>query len=342
MTPSLDLEEVRHALDARQVLDFYAWTYKRAGSELESGACPARADHSRRRAFVVSARTGRWQCFPCGTKGDLFTFIAQVEKKDLRSDFPAVLAKAAEIAGVGPSTPDEHDRQLRREEIRRQREQREAAERAERERMERDAVPIATSYWSMLPSEHQRGVEYLRERGLGGAVACDIVRFDIGKYVGSPSLALFTSRGEIRNVVRRCLPEIGEPKTPGLYDCPTAGTLIGSLREVYASDRDVVVTEGVMDSVTAVLAFEHSIVLGAHGAGNLPDVIRAAARAVVKIRTRLYLVPHHDDRGYECSLEGAELALEEGLSVRARSLVIVRHGEKDLNDAWRRGWRPAA
>lgn len=337
----LDVDEVRAALRTHVVLDFYGWKVKKSGDELESSACPQRADHTRR-AFVVNSTSGRWQCFPCATSGDLFDFIAAAERLQMPAEFSTVLAKAAEIAGVGPSQLTADERRAKREEWKRRAEEADRKEREDRRLRDIAAVPIATAYWDSLLSEHNRGVEYLRERRVDEVLSLcsDAVRFD-PKHSGSPALALFSRDAEIRNVVARRVPELGEPKTPGLYQCPSAGTLVNAVCQIER-ERDVVLTEGVMDSVTARIAWPYAIVLGAHGAGNLPKVARIAAPIAAKAKTRILVVPHRDRRGFETAVEACRFAVDAGLSTRKGSLRIVNHGEKDLNDAWRLGWRPSA
>jgi hypothetical protein len=337
----LDLDEVRSALRARAVLEFYGWAVKKSGDELESSACPQRSDHSRR-AFVINANSGRWQCFPCGTAGDLFDFIAAAERLSMPSEFGAALTKAAEIAGVGPSLLTPLQRHVRREEWKERQRVAETKERENRRNRDIAAVPLATAYWDALLPEHSRGVEYLRERNVEDmlSLCADAVRFD-PKHSGSPALALFSRDAEIRNVVARRVPELGEPKTPGLRDCPTAGTLINAVCQIER-DRDVILTEGVIDSMTARCAWPSAIVLGAHGAGNLPKIARIAAPLIASAKTRMIVVPHQDRRGFETAVGACEFAVEAGLQTRKGSLQIVRHGQKDLNDAWRLGWRPAA
>jgi hypothetical protein len=193
-------------------------------------------------------------------------------------------------------------------------------------------------YWSQLAAEHPRGRAYLAARGL--ADAAPMVRYDL-RHDGSPAIPLFTSDAQIRNVVRRRLPELGEPKTPGLYACPTAGTLLGAVSQI-AAGRPVVVTEGVADTLTAAIAWPGAVVLGAHGADNLPAVVRVAAPRCASAEVPLLLVPHNDTAGYTAALAAAKLAVEAGLSARRGSLHVVKHRCKDLNDAWRAGWRPAA
>jgi hypothetical protein len=341
VTAQLDVEEVRRALTTHAVLDFYGWEAKGTRNDLESSACPARADHSRR-ALVISVRTGRWQCFPCSSSGDLFDFIAGVERLAIPADFGAVLTKAAAIAGVGPSELTAGERAARKLEWTREQARRREAERVARAARDAAALVTASAYWRSLPATHARGIEYLGARGVARALELGDIRFD-ERHGGAPALALRTSGGQVRNVVVRRPPELGEPKTRGLYDCPTAGTLIGSIHSIEAvGTRDVTVVEGVVDAITATLAWPHDIVLGAHGACNLPAIAQLAAPATRRARRRMRIVPHADRVGFEAALEMIDHAHRAGLTLKDGSLEIVQLGAKDLNDAWQQGWRPAA
>lgn len=329
----IDIEEVRRELTAKRVLDYYQHPTKRGGhDELESSACPRRADHSRR-AFTINTETGLWRCYPCAISGDAIKLVAEFERI---SDFPAVLARAAEIAGVAASGPHDPDRQRRRDAWRAARVQAEAEAKLRRKNLELAAVPLATAYWLGLAHRHERGDAYLEERGLGNPGR--FVRFDL-RASGSPAIPLYTSAGAVRNVVRRCLPELGEPKTPGLRDCPTAGTLLGRLADIRR-DGATILTEGVADTITAALAWPGQAHLGAHGACNLPAIAKAAAQRCIQVGSRLVLVPHNDRTGHDAAVDAARAAVAAGLSVSRGTLLIVKHGAKDLNDAWRGGWRP--
>lgn len=337
----IDLDEVRCALTAQSVLAHYGFDAKRGGGrdELESSSCPRRADHSRR-SFTINTRTGRWQCFPCGYGGDLFTLVAELERLDAKRDFPAVIARAAQIAGVCESSVHDADRAARIAEWKRQRGEAEQRGVADRARRDAEAVPKATSYWGDLEAHDQRGEEYLAERGLGEAMRFGIIRFD-PEMKGSPALRLFASDGSTRNVVRRRLPELGEPKTPGLYGCPTAGTLVNSVNEIIPN-RDVILTEGVVDSLTAAVMWRRCYVLGAHGAGNLSKIARVAAPKIMASKGRMFIIPHQDKAGFENAKQAISEAHKAGLSMSDGTLGIVKHGAKDLNEAWCGGWRPAA
>lgn len=336
--PTLDVDEVRAALQPRAVLDFYGWKTKKSGDEFESAACPARPDHSRR-AFLINSSSGRWRCFPCATKGDLFDFIAALEKLSVRTDFGAVLAKAAEIAGVGPSTLTSEERAQKRAEWHKRLRDAEQREREERRRRDEAAVPTSTKRWALLDKWNDRGAEYLRARGIDpAAVVPEVVRFD-PRFDGAPSIALYSFTGEIHNVVVRRFPEEGEPKTRGIFECPALGTFISSTNDIEPNS-DVFVVEGVFDAITARVAWPKGIVLGAHGGENIPEIVRRAALIVAKTASRMHIVSHQDKAGHKAAVAAGTIALDAGLSIRRGTLRIVRHPHKDLNDAWQRGWRP--
>lgn len=337
-TSAIDVDEVRAALQPRAVLEFYGWKVKRSGDEFESSACPARGDHSRR-AFLVNASSGRWRCFPCATSGDLFDFIAAVERLNMPAEFSAVLAKAAEIAGVGPSTLSAEERDAKRAEWKERQRVAEQKEREERKARDAAAIETATAYWDSLDATNARGIEYLRARGVEAVLDIpNAVRFD-PKHGGAPAIPLFNWKGQIHNVVVRRFPEFGEPKTPGLPRCPTWGTL-GMRIELAEAHLDTVITEGLFDTLSALVVFRKVAVFGGHGADNVPKIVKRVAPFIARSVGRLFLVPHQDRRGFEVSVQAAEHALDAGLSIRGGSLAIIKHPEKDLNDAIRAGWRP--
>lgn len=339
MTARLDLDEVKHALRPHAVLDQYSIRYKRSGDQLESRSCPRRADHDRR-ALVVNRISGLWWCHPCNYGGDLLHLVAELERLEIVRDFPAVLAKAAEIAGVSATDLNDDERAQRRAQIRHQHAAEESAEASARAQRDAAAIDIASRYWSQLTRDDARGIAYLERRGVLEALRYDAIRF-APEHGGSPSIPLHTRDGKIRNVVCRRLPELGEPKTPGLARCPTPGTLMNSVCDIEAG-RSCVLVEGVFDAITATLMWPHDIVLGAHGAGNLAKVASVAAPRCREVGTRLLIVPHNDLAGYGGAKRAARAALDAGLSARDGSLTIVHTGSKDLNDAWNAGWRAAA
>lgn len=330
--PRLDLEEVRAALlaDVPGVLAALGWSLRREGSQLVSKACPARADHSRA-VWKISPITGLWRCMSCGTSGDLFDVIAELERLDTGRDFATVLARAAALVGVTPEDRSAGGRAARAAELARRRAEAEARERAAAAARAAAAIPTATAHWESCARQHPAGERYLAERGL--AAVARLVRFD-RRLSGSPAIPLYTSRGEIRNVVRRRLPHLGEPKATGLYACPTAGTLLGRIGDIQPGGFAVAL-EGAADTLTAAIAWPGAVPLGAHGCDNLPAVVEVAARRCAAVGARMAIVPHNDEPGRRVAAMAIERARRAGIEPE-----MVEHGAKDLNDAWRAGWRP--
>lgn len=335
MTATFDADEVKQALRPTQVLEHYGVPHKRAGDQFESRVCPRRPDHDRR-ALVISRSTGLWWCHPCNYGGDLLHLVAELEHLEIVRDFPAVLVKAAEIAGVAPVDLPAEERARRRDDMRRRQLAEEAADASARAQRDHRAIAIATAHWSQLPRQHRDGCAYLAARGVRDALRYEIVRFE---HDGSPAIPLHTSDGKIRNVVCRRL--AGEPKVLGLQRCPTPGTMVNAVSDIVPS-RAVVLVEGVFDSITATLAWPHDIVLGAHGAGNLAKIATVAAKRCAAVGARLMIVPHNDAAGEKESRKAARIAVESGLSLRDSTLAIVHTGAKDLNEAWNAGWRAVA
>ncbi len=199
--------------------------------------------------------------------------------------------------------------------------------------------------WERCSLRSSAGETYLRARGLDGVVLAErgLVRFH--PKSNAPMVPLFDLAigAAMVNVVRRSLPRdvtAGAPKTFGMRECPTMGTLVGNVDDIRQGG-EVVVVEGVIDSLTAASAWPHATVLGAHGALRIPDVVEeAAARARAK-RARLLLAVHADETGTSYAREAALRALKIGMRLD-RDLLLVDHGDaKDLNDAWVDGWRPS-
>lgn len=84
-------------------------------SEVVQALCPAGTQHERvghgfkcccpfhtekTASFNYSDERGSFKCFGCGKGGDIFSFIAFAHRLDCSTDFPAVLEKACELAGL--------------------------------------------------------------------------------------------------------------------------------------------------------------------------------------------------------------------------------------------------
>lgn len=326
-TARLDRDTVRAALSVHAVLAHFGIEARRTGGQLRTHACPECGERTRD-AVVMNAATGLWDDKAHGCSGDLFDAIAGYADLDVARDFPAVLELAAEIAGVSAEAP-------RLDETKRRAVIRERATILENQRREQreSAIARATPEWLSLAPRSEAGERYLDERGVLAALpSC---RFT---SAGEVALALHTADGRIVSVVRRRAPG-AEPRFLGSTGCPTAGTFVDALPAI-ASGRDVVLVEGMFDSLTARLAWPEAVVLGAHGAGNVEKIGAAAAKRVKLAGARLVLVPHRDEAGATAMAAAGLAAHAAGLRLRDGTLAVIDSGAKDLNDAWRDGWRP--
>ena len=144
-----DIQKVRSGVTLSDIVAPYS-QLRRTG-RTQVGLCPF---HSERTAsFNVNDETGRYMCFGCGAKGDVFTFVQQME----HLDFAASVEKLASKCGVelhytsGAATGErKHRKELQ-------------------ELMEK---AVEWYHNRLLESPDARTArEYLRNRGLAGDVA---------------------------------------------------------------------------------------------------------------------------------------------------------------------------
>lgn len=302
------------------------------GDEARTRLCPMCGPRSRD-AVVVNLVTGRWIDHAHGCSGDMFDIVASLAGLDARRDFVRVKELAAELAGLDASTPTGDLTQRRADTARRRAEQERVNKELQRERRE-EAISRATPTWLGLARRSDVGEQYLASRGVLDVL--EHVRFTPS---GEVALALHGADGRIVNVVRRRRPG-SEPKVLGMKGAPTAGTFIDAVSGIVHG-RDVVLCEGMFDALTAHIAWPDAVILGAHGAGNLPRIAAAAIPRVKLAGSRLVLVPHADAAGHKAMEIAGRRALAAGLVLDVRLLLVEGHGAKDLNEAWVSGWRPA-
>lgn len=333
----IDRDAVVAALRPADVIARFALAGKRIGDEFRTRVCPTCGARSRADAVAINMTTGRWRDHAHSCSGDLLGLVAGLLGCDVRRDFERVLQVAADIAGI---TGERDDAAIARALSERRQREREASDARLRERIE--AMRAAGRVWRGLRDTSELGAGYLRHsRGLDARKleSRGLVRY---WHDGSPAVALWSSDGSIRNVVRRCI--VGDIKVKGLPGCPTSGTLVMPVSS-YHPDPLIVLTEGVADTLTACLAWPDALVIGAHGAAEMPNVALGAARRCRRYgRVDLLIVAHNDPRtsngspgvGRARADEAAATARAEGAAVRVLELE-----HKDLNDAWRQGWRPS-
>lgn len=144
-----DIERVRATLVLSDVVQEYV-ALRRVGRN-QVGLCPFHAERSG--SFNVRDETGRYRCFGCGTAGDLFKFVQEIE----HVDFVTAVEKLAGKAGVQlryTSGGESKDRQRRHSLV--------------------EAMQKAVDWYHdrLLNSPDARAArDYLRKRGLSGEVA---------------------------------------------------------------------------------------------------------------------------------------------------------------------------
>jgi DNA primase len=106
-----------------------------------------------------------------------------------------------------------------------------------------------------------------------------------------------------------------------------------------AKGVNTIVTEGVIDTLTAIVKWPGRTVLGAHGAGQLTAIVEAAAPRVKATGGKLVLVPDGDDVGKRQMVRAGEKALAAGLVMDSTLIVVEVAPHRDLNEAHCKGWK---
>lgn len=328
----IDADQIRVALGVERVIDAYGLKGTLRNGWYKFNLCPRCGEKSSREAIAVEASTGRWlhhgreRNAGGNCSGDLFDLIAACEGLDSRRDFARVLERASQLAGYSTNDPELDARVAARLKLRAEQER---AELAMRER----AAVSAAEYWTALATRHEAGETYLTRRGLDPYSIP--VRYS---GAGDVCVALHSTDAKVVSVATRLLEPGDRPKVLVRKGTTTRGTMVDSVADI-AHGRDVVIVEGVMDALTARLAWPRAVVLGANGAGNLAGVASSAIARIKLARTRLFLVPHDDEPGVSAMTSAGSIALGAGLQIGAQ-LRVINFSDPDLNAAWCAGWRP--
>jgi hypothetical protein len=348
----LDKADVNAALDVRAILERFGAQYRGNQRERRIAMCPVCRDQKRRgnESVVVNFDSGEWfhhggtpQC----RGSDKLALVAAFAGLDTSREFPRVLELAAQLAGISTDTdPGELARMRAAHDAAREaRDRRAAEERARGEVM----VP---SLWAALSTRHPRGERYLAGRGLAPAALRS--RGDMVRYYsdGSPAVLLHDlDTGRPINIVRRQID--GKPSKvlslslARVLRCDdvaggfsTEGTLIGRVSDIDPEGADVaILTEGVTDSLAALLAFPTCVVIGANGCDMMPAVASAVAPRLVAARGCLLITVDDDEQGVEGAGDAMRAAVDAGLVLRKSVRAIELGAHHDLADAWRAGWR---
>lgn len=323
--------DVRAELSAAIVIREYGLRATRRGSQFRLKECPRCHEKSSRDAIAIDARSGSWchhgfeRAAGGACSGDVLDLIAACEGLDCKRDFRRVMERAAAIAGVVDMSDVERDNRRREAECR-------AVEADEEERLSfLTSREIAATHWTVLPRHSDPGAAYLASRGLDAA-AFDCVRYPSNGI----AVAIHDADGKPMSVVTRQYDR--KPKVLALEGSKTRGTMIDSVADVVHG-RDVVIAEGVVDALTARIAWPNAVVLGANGAGKIKEVVESALARAKLAGVRLVLLPHDDEQGINAVTVAARIAVAAGFELES-SLMIVDLPKNDLNASWCDGWRP--
>lgn len=103
----VDFRVLRKQLDFRKVLRHYGVEVKESGRKQRLIFCPLPTHCGKRKSasFSINLEEGIWQCFGCGSKGNLLDFAARMEGLDpfRGGNIRAIALKLMEVFGVGGS-----------------------------------------------------------------------------------------------------------------------------------------------------------------------------------------------------------------------------------------------
>jgi DNA primase len=85
-----DIQKVRSSVTLSDVVSPYSQLRRTGRSQV--GLCPFHSERSP--SFSVNDETGRYMCFGCGVKGDVFTFVQQMEHLDFVGSVERIASKA--------------------------------------------------------------------------------------------------------------------------------------------------------------------------------------------------------------------------------------------------------
>jgi hypothetical protein len=308
-----DAEAVRAALSIPEYLAHVGEGALRTAPGGWRGPCPLCGGSDRATKFSVHRAGEVAKCHGCDWGGDVFSLI--MEREGL--SFPQAVRRAAELGDMEPDGIDPAPREGREARRNSQREG-EQAGRREEEQQNR-------ACWEGLAHRSGPGEAYLHGRGLAAVRHPDVVRFNEHHAVCVPLRSL--DDGRVLNVAQRRITE-GEPKVL-LCRGPGVGCF-GDVRHLAETSGPVVVTEGVMDYLTALVRAECRLPLGARDAGGIVRVVEALAP---HLRDRgVVLVMHPDEAGRRGVGRAASRA--KALGVPETKIQVLEPVTGDLNDAW--------
>jgi hypothetical protein len=271
-----------------------------------------------------------------GATGDVFTLIAAVNRLDPRSDFPRVLERAAQIAGMKmPEAPNGRSSGARAPAAPRpQFATPSTGVRAPAPAQPAAPAPSLDDAWEAMPAVDADTWEYLHGRGL--ADAADLCRSPtgstpgaIGRYAAAGLRLAVPLRDVAGRVVAIQVRSISDDKAFRL-EGPSGAGVFGDPRQL-ATATAVVVAEGLTDYLAAAVALRNTPEVCALGIAGVKAA--AALEALPLIGKRVVLAMDADPAGDECAAKLAALLVGTG----AKCFRARPSGAKDLCEMLNRG-----
>lgn len=314
--------DIKNTLTIPQFLRLHGYKLRASGVERRSRVCPwcglGKSEKFSSRADVAI-------CHSCQGSGDLFEVAAAVYNKSLKTDFVWLLNELASAAGLSANSnrPTTAPNQYAKRQAEEEEEQRETQLEAEQRAEER---------WHGLAMRSESGEAFLRKRGVLNAAGH--VRFTKGTIC----IPIYRD-GRLTNIYERS--HTGPRYIVGQRGCKNHGTM-GEPRRLTSHTKGITVVEGGMDYLSALLMTKEHLVLGAHGAHQLPYVAGVGARLLQDTPGELVFVPHLNDSngtGLTMVQKAKEAAMAAGLSPKRIRIRGLPEGCDDLNDElmmWRK------
>ena len=146
-----DIERIKAAVNIADIIGQHT-QLKRAGRRMQ-GLCPFPSHNEKSPSFSVNVEEGLYYCFGCGRRGDVITFLREMEGLDFESAVERLASKAG-IAVRYTNTGDGEDRKRRARLV--------------------DAVGRAVEFYHqrlLTAADAGEARKYLRTRGIDGDVA---------------------------------------------------------------------------------------------------------------------------------------------------------------------------
>ncbi|MCR4279671.1 MAG: DNA primase [Candidatus Zambryskibacteria bacterium] len=329
-----DVETIKERLDIAEVVSGYL-KLEKAGQSYKA-RCPFHNEKTP--SFFVSPGRQSFYCFGCGAKGDIFTFVEQVEGLDFRES----LKLLAEKAGVELSRHSEESKEKK----------------GEKDRI-LEVLEDATKFFEKMLGANASAQDYLKSRGISEASIGDwrigyapaewrslyghlreeghseelLVKAGLIKKVeagsGKNPYDVFRDRlifplkdasGRVIAFSGRALAKETEPKYLNSPDTPvfTKHEVLYGLDKAKDKIRRkdyAILVEGQMD-----LVLSHQSGVDNTVASSGTAFTQAHLERLKKLSKRIILAFDGDSAGEKAALKSAELALSLGLEVKIAKL----------------------